>query len=301
MSESITDEKLSQGERSMNTNKLMYKAQFAIFGLVIVLVVLIWFFSLTTSAYGRTIYFQSNAEVGDLSEWVGDGGGGIYYWSDKNGALANPLSLWTEGVHATQEVAHSGNYSIKCYLADPSVANHAKLMRWRIDKKEAYYSAWYYFDRAFTSKQGVNIMQWKTLPLYGSCDPTFVIECVTVDGIRHVRLYHWPEKRMYFQSVWTPIPPNVWTHIETYYKIDKINGEVIIWQNGKEIIRVTGVNTQKSIVSSEYLMFGVGNYASTTDIKNLLLYIDDAMVTDFRVSDYIPPSPPKNLKLVPSN
>ena len=151
------------------------------------------------------VYFQADAETGNLTQWNHDNGGGVYYGPD-GGMLCGPLDKNTAGVLASKDVVHSGQYSFKFLLADPAKANHAKLMRWRIDKKEAYYSGWYWFDKNFQSRTGgVNVLQWKTLPgeADGSCEPTIVIECIThVDGIRQLRAYHWSvgQKKVPFRT-----------------------------------------------------------------------------------------------------
>lgn len=254
-------------------------------------------------SYGGTAYFQSGAETGDLSEWKGDGGGGIYY---------------EPHVEVTTKVARSGKYSIRCYLADPSVAYNAKLMRWRIDQKNAYYSAWYYFDKNYDAKQWSNIMQWKTDPPgepgSNAIEPTFFLEALLIDNIRQLRLFHWPVALGYLppdpphqgqfypgkyaQSNPIPLPDETWIHVEAYYKTDRVNGEVIVWQDGVEIFRVGGVNTQDSIKQAEFVMFGVGNYLCNCESANQLLYVDDIIVADYQVSADMTPATPKNFQIV---
>jgi hypothetical protein len=272
----------------------------------------------------KVVHFRATAETGDVTEFNGDRGGGVWYCDASGRPLEDVFSRNTKGVQASTDVAHSGTHSFRCWLEDPATAHHAKLMRGRIDRKEAYYSAWYYFDANFkTDSAGgsVNIMQWKTTPdaTGGNCDPTFVILCGThPDDVRRISLFHWPvalnklpfkepvvEKGVmlgrgaaYLQSSPRPIPDQTWVHIEAYYRSDREDGQVVVWQDGTEVINVRGVNTQDSASPSSRpcTIFGVGNYPSTKARKNLKLYVDDVMVTNYRVSavaDEREPAPEK--------
>jgi len=272
------------------------------------LIILIVFLILPLFVTAQTVYFQSNFETGDLSEWNGDEGGGIYY---------EPY------VKISTEIVHRGKFSVQCNLPDPSIESDAKLLRWRIDQKNAYYSAWFYFDENYKIESWSNIMQWKTKqapdrsPETGDIEPTFVVMALNRNNIRQLTLYHWPvglghlpndpehsQKTgpgNYQQSQPIPLQDNTWIHIEAYYKTDRIDGEIIIWQDGIEVFKVIGVNTQDSVKPSNYVMFGIGNYISSDSSPNQLLYVDDVLVTDYPISVNIEdgnPSIPKNFRIV---
>lgn len=278
-------------QTQVNRNRFPHKSKLGLIVFLAIFIEVLGCSPLLNPAYGQTIYFSSNFETGDLSEWTANGRGSIYY--------APPVQI-------TTEVAHSGKYSARCHLANPSVQNMAKLLRWRIDRKNAFYSAWYYFDEKYHVNKWGNIMQWMTDP-YGIPDsdsirPTFFVEAFTVNNIRQLRLNHWavemgflppdpkhpqqvsPGSGKYVQSNPIPIPNNTWIHIEAYYQTHKSNGKVIVWQNGVEVFNVSGVNTQDSVKPSEFVLFGVGNYMSKSESINQLLYVDDIMVTDYQVS-----------------
>ena len=300
----------------MHSNKLIYKTQGAIFALVIVLVVLIWFFSLTTSAYGQTIYFKSNAETGDLSEWnrtdgIPTGGGATYFGNGCGGYCVDPSSLIIPGAIETQTaIVHSGNYAIRCHLENPAYANHAKLLRWKINISEGYYSAWIYFDSNFRSDQGINIIQWKTAPdVCPSCEPLMVIEAYKRpwDGRRLLRLIYWPAVKGIIPGPpgWAQlepgvaIPDNSWIFVEAYFKQHPTDGKIVVWQDGKELFNISGLNTTETVGGScFYSAFGVGAYSSESDFPNQTIYFDDILVTKSRVFSSFRQGP-TNLRIIP--
>lgn len=244
-------------------------------------------------SFAQTVYFESTAETGDLSEWVGDGGGHVF------SAGEDWLSLRTRNVHASSDRARTGKYSIRCHLPDPAAAQDAKLYRERAgDQQEAYYSAWFWFDPAFKPSQWVNIFQFKTKmgtfpPL---CDPTFVIMLFHRNDARRLVLYHWPVGQKLLppgpgdvahgsheQQRPKHVPDSTWVHIEVFYRIDRVNGEIIVWQDGDEIFHVTNVNSQDARTSHPNdpgtLLFGPGIYSSSGNKDPLLLYVDDVKVS----------------------
>jgi hypothetical protein len=112
----------------------------------------------------------------------------------------------------------------------------------------------------------------------------------------HYQPAGWEHKPCKFRQLQNAveIPDDTWVHIELFYNIAETNGEVSIWQDGQLLFNISDpdLNTL-SIYSDEgqcwtdipYLYFGVGCYASAeSDPSNLLLYIDDVMITDYQVS-----------------
>ena len=248
------------------------------------------------------VFFKSTAETGDLSEWVGDGGGHVFAFTGEDWT-----SVKTQAVQASTEQAHSGRYSIRCSIPDPRKGQDAKLYREGILQSAAYYSAWFWFDRNFKPTEWVNIFQWKTngpardrpddFGLANYCDPTFVLNFYYRPDSKTSRLmlYHWPvgqgylqgARAVYEQAKPRPVPHSQWVHIEGYYKVHPTDGEVIVWQDGEEIFHVTGANTRDA--RGEHpnnkpgtVLWGVGIYSSKGNTGSLLAYVDDMLVTDHR-------------------
>lgn len=237
------------------------------------------------------IYFQSNAEIGDLSEWVADGGGGVYTADG-----VDPSSLSTLEVQASTEQAHAGTHSIRCYLANPATVNNAKLMRWwdgarKHFPKTAYYEAWYNFDPGYFTVTWDNIMQWKTVT---DKEPTFVVRALTINGVRQMSLSHWPVGQgflppqpgqpvdgKYYQANPISLLSSTWVKLRVYYKLSRTQGVFILWQDGAQLFKLEKINTQDSIQKSPpntAVMFGVGAYMSPTERPGQLLYVDDIKV-----------------------
>lgn len=265
--------------------------------------------SLALRSYGETVFFKSTVETGDLSEWVGDGGGHVFSY-----AREDWKSLKTQAVQAGTGQKHTGEYSIRCFIPDPKKGQDAKLYHEKIIQPAAYYSAWFWFDENFKPTEWVNIFQWKTLgpsktpgpPRADAaagqssyCDPTFVVNFFYSPASKTSRLmlYHWGvgqkllagSKAAYEQAHPKPVPHSQWVHIEGYYKVHPTEGEVIIWQDGEEIFHVTGVNTRDARDDHPNdrpgtVLWGVGVYSSAGNTGPLLAYIDDVLVTDYRVS-----------------
>jgi hypothetical protein len=141
----------------------------------------------------------------------------------------------------------------------------------------------------------VNIFQWKTaVQPWGTGDPTFVVMVYYHDGLRRIGLHHWPVGQgrwpgtaNYEQANPVPVPSATWVQIEAYYKVGRTDGQITIWQDGIQIFDITGVNTQDTNLQQPNnggLLWGVGNYSSSANSSPLLLYVDDMLVTNYRVS-----------------
>jgi hypothetical protein len=64
------------------------------------------------------------------------------------------------------------------------------------------------------------------------------------------------------------------------------NGQIIVWQNGKEIFNLSHPNLNTLHSKVDYntdVYWEVGNYVSKESSGKQLLYIDDVMITDHRV------------------
>ena len=256
-----------------------------------------------SGSHGNTVFFKSTAETGDLSEWVGDGGGHVFSYAGEDWR-----SLKTEAVQASTEQKHSGKYSIRCFLPDPARGQDAKLYRERILQPVAYYSAWFWFGRDFKPTEWMNIFQWKTngparaepdaFGLVDYCDPTFVVMLsyrprigylpsgalsLAGGGEAHTRLQG--QLRTGRSEAGAALPMGAYRGVLQGGPTD---GQVIIWQDGQEIFRVTGVNTRDARRDHPNdkpgtIMWGVGVYSSPGNAGPLLAYVDDVLVTDHRV------------------
>jgi hypothetical protein len=103
------------------------------------------------------ILWSADTETGNLSQWIGDDGGGVY--NTGTGEV---------GVDSTR--AHSGRHSLRFSIAgaDGTTGNQAtRIFRWRTADDsplpdDAYYSAWYLFPDTWRPARFWNVFQWKT-------------------------------------------------------------------------------------------------------------------------------------------
>ena len=239
----------------------------------------IFFFSATFLLYFQqhvkasdVIYFHSGFETGDVSEWIGDGGGNH-----------------TGGGLVTSNKAHSGNYCWEAYN-DPSLPFpdniSAKLLRWRFDYKEAYYSAWYFWPQDFqvngVKGQYVNIFQWKERA--DPWDPSWIVAVKnsnTFPGEDEIVVHDYHNAKIYRNGV--KLPKGRWFHLQAFMRVGTQDGHLTVWLDDQEIFDFSNINTSGNPSNvSGYLMWGVGNYGDAALGKHI--YIDDAMVTANRIS-----------------
>lgn len=245
--------------------------------------------SIASSSFSGTVYFRSGLESGNVSEWVGDGGGNQ-----------------TGGPYVTDEKAHRGNYSWKAYN-DPDLPAgdniSAKLLRWRFNHSSAYYSAWYFWPADYlvsgNGGQYVNIFQWKERK--APYDPTWVVavkNSYVYPGEDEIVIHDWHGSNSYRNNGSNiyrnniKLPKGRWFHLEAFFKTGRADGEITLWLDGQQIFQFTNINTSGSATNTNgFLMWGVGNYGDSGLGK--YLYVDDAAVSNYRL--YLPP--PGNLTI----
>jgi len=205
--------------------------------------------------------FNSSFEDGTTSEWDGDGGG---------------QSIG--GASVSQDVAHSGSHSWMGYndpaLPDP-LNYSAKLLRWRFNDAEAYYSAWFYWPSSYgvtdTGNNYVNIFQWKEggAPF----DPPWIVIAKNFSGVDEFGIHDYLGANLIRTGI--AIPKNTWFNITAYMKASTTAGQLIVWIDGQLAYNQSGLNT---LGSASTLMWGVGNYGTPGIGPGKQLYVDDATV-----------------------
>jgi hypothetical protein len=278
---------------------------------ILILIALLVF---PSTGFSGTVYFRANAETGNVSQWTEDWGGRV------SGS----------GTTVSTAVKRSGAWSFRHEITTPKTQYEtAKVSRWLINgskgiNKAYYFSAWYHIAEGFNDSKWKNVMQWKPYTPGGKVDGgvTFMIEPLKYGSTRELVVYHWACKQghvpcvsfsqyagnpgVYRQKTPIPVPNDKWFHIEAYYKPSAKNGQVIVWQDGKEIFNLShsNLNTLHSTISNNTsLYWGVGNYISQESTGRHLMYTDDVIVTDYRVSTQLSPngsplSSPVGLKLI---
>lgn len=230
------------------------------------------------------ILWSADHEEGTLSKWYTSGGGGEFN-------SGNAIST------ASTHIARSGRYSLKATIFAPPVSG-VRLFRWKESKanQEAYYSAWYYFPRIHHAGW------WNIFGFKSRRDPD-----LSSDPFWYVQVGNRPSGSMYLYLTWWPqlwpdrgvegphrgefggqnyiqttkdLPVGRWVHIEAFLRQSAgFTGQIIIWQDGAEILHRTNVKTRYAAVGNEW---SVNNYTASISPSPATIYIDDAVISTTR-------------------
>lgn len=217
------------------------------------------------------VLWSGTMEAGNLSEWSVGGGGGIF-------------NSGTGTAVASTDVAHGGRYSAKMTITNASGTSQAvRLFRWAEPRanSSAYYSAWFYFPQRYSGMSWWNVWQWKSKLPNGANDPLWILNVGNrSDGQMSFYLYDWINRRSYNQSA-VAIPVGRWFHVEAYYRQATDNtGQITFWQDGVQILNVTGVATKRS---GDETHWSINNYTDRISPSTATVYVDDAAISSSRM------------------
>ncbi|MGD8237579.1 MAG: heparin lyase I family protein [Armatimonadota bacterium] len=239
----------------------------------------------------RVAFWSADHETGDMSQWH-DGKakyprGGVF---NTGGELAE--------AEASTDFARSGKYSARMTIRGAAGRKLAvRLMRWGNEAwdtgeslglpEEAYYSAWYYFPRAYRPAKWWNIFQFKSTPTGKTgqdSQPMWTVNVDSVDGEMTLYLYtklntpHNPGKQLVDPPLTLPV--GKWVHLEVLYKHSETDGgRIAMWQDGTKIYDVDGVRT----ALGERITWGIGNYTDDIEPSTATIYVDDAVIATERI------------------
>ena len=239
-----------------------------------------------TTAVPATILWTGDHEEGNMSDWyVGSGGG---EFNSGGGVSA-----------ASTDVAHTGKYSAKATISTPPSPSAVRLFRWAESRvnPEAYYGAWFYFPQVYTTDWWF-VDQFKSRSC-GTCDPDpfwFVQVAKRANGSMYSRLVWWygpwpggtvegPHSgefggRTYEQTL-KDLPTNQWVHLEIFLRQSaSFDGQIIVWQDGVEILRQDNVKTRYPFMGDEW---SIASYAGSISPSPAVIYFDDATISTGRV------------------
>jgi len=238
-----------------------------------------------------TILWYADHEEGNMSDWYTPAGGGEF--NSGSGVSS-----------ASTDVAHTGRYSAKATISTPPSPSAVRLFRWTESRAnpEAYYSAWFYFPRNYT-------LSWWLIDFFKSrscstCDPDpfwFVQAGNRPNGAMFLFLTWWygpwPNGTVegphqgefgghdYYQTL-KDLPTNQWVHIEIFLRQSAaFDGEIVVWQDGVEILRQSNVKTRYPFMGDEW---GLGSYSASISPSPATIYIDDAAISTGRLGPGFP-------------
>jgi len=262
----------------------------------------------------RRLIWTADIEEGSLIDWTEDDfqypGGGVFNTGAPDEAFAE----------ASTEYAHSGSYSAHTQINGAIQAQNGnravRLMRWTDTAwdnggdylpRRAYYSTWMYIPEAYNPNKYQpwdpgdggfwNIFQFKA-NIEESSDSSVPMFAVNVDYDENTgenSLYMYSEfnaPNSFAQRNPVPLPIGEWVHIEALYVADTAEngGRIIIWQDGKRILRARNVDT---IMDPAFpnATWGIGNYtnhiAGGPAEGSASIYFDDSAIARTRLSRWI--------------
>jgi len=220
---------------------------------------------------GGGILWHANFEVADLSEWVGDGNGGIYM----DARATKPA--------ATADVSHQGRHSGIATFAPMGLTSWSYLYRDQPSLPEAYYGAWFFIPTTLQINSWLSVHHFGYHPTAGSADTMPVWDFhvyPTSDGSLAARLYESSTFKNFEQPNPVPVPTATWVHFEIFYrKAADATGEIIVWQDGVQILDVTNALT----APTDFGQWDAGGGSNDIAPSPAAVYLDDATISTTRV------------------
>lgn len=265
-----------------------------------------WIESLPTDLQA-SILWQADHEEGNLTDWEPIG------TKEPGGGVLNTREDAVTAV-ATTVQAHSGRYSAQATITGAlrgwRGSRAVRLMRWTNrpwDKgghefpRQAYYSTWMYFPRRYNSNKYPpwdpgdggwwNVFQFKANDDDDVSQPVWALNVGHDDDARAMEFYLYSSLNRpasIDQDEPIPLPIGRWFHVEAFYRVSAgSGGEIIVWQDGHQILHGKDVRTAVS-KANENAVWGIGNYtdhiAGEPKEGRSTIFFDDAIVSARRIS-----------------
>jgi hypothetical protein len=238
------------------------------------------------SGCGRSVYlgnigdgaasllWSASFEPGDLSEWIGDGQGGML---NEN---INPQLIPT----ATTAVAHGGRYAGLMTLSPTAgMTSSNYLFRNAPSPKAAYYSAWFYVPSSVTVGTWLSLSHFRGSQTAGG-ETLSAIWDVNLyprgDGSLAAQLFDYNRQQNWRQTFPLPVPFDTWVQFEVYFlKATDPTGKIQVWQDGTLIFERDGLAT----VTNDSFQWDAGGACDALTSSPATVYVDDAAISTVRV------------------
>jgi hypothetical protein len=220
---------------------------------------------------GGEILWQATFEPGDLSEWLGDGHGGVYM---------DPRAT-TPAV--SQDEAHRGQHSGVATFAPMGLTSWSYLYREQPSPPEAFYGAWFFIPANLEVGSWLSLHHFGYHPTAGSPDTSPVWDFhvyPTAGGTLAARLYEAATFRNVEQVNPVPVPVGSWVHFEIFLrKAADATGHLTVWQDGVQILDLANALT----APTEWVQWDVGGASNDITPSPASVYLDDATISLARV------------------
>ena len=218
-----------------------------------------------------SVLWRGTFEPGDLSEWTGDGKGGVY---TQNVDSADRPS-------ATLTMAHDGRYSGLVTIAPKaSMMSTSYLFRNQPSPSQGYYSAWFYVPST------IAVGAWLSLTHFSGSETGDGKNLAAIwdvnlyplsGGGLAAQLFDYLTGANTRQANPVLFPVDAWTRLDVYLsKATGPTGEVTVWQDGVQILQKSNLVT----VSSDWVQWDAGGAADATTLPSPAnVYMDDAAIS----------------------
>jgi len=217
------------------------------------------------------ILWQATFEPGDLSEWQGDGKGGVY------------MDLPSQAPSVSSAVVHRGQFSGVANFTPTGGMPYSYLYRDQPSPREAYYGAWFYIPANLQIGSWLSLLHFGYRPTAGAAtSPVWDFNVHPgADGRLIARLYESASVENTEQASPIPVPMATWIHFEILFrKAADATGHITVWQDGVEILDVANAITAPTDLV-QWDCGGGGNNEVTPSPG--MVYFDDATISTTRV------------------
>jgi hypothetical protein len=161
--------------------------------------------------------------------------------------------------------------------SDAGGARQTRCVREGVFPGEAYYGAWYYVPSELSAAHNWNLFHFQGGMAGQRLDGLWDVSMDDSSGALSAYVLDLKTNHRYAPTASTAIPLDRWFQLEFYLKsASDTTGEVALYQDGDELVRVSGVVTNDTPFTQWY----VGNFAGTIapNSPTSSLYVDDVSV-----------------------
>lgn len=221
------------------------------------------------------ILWSSTSEVGDFSEWEGDGAatGGLYSWASGDSVV-------------TTERAHSGTHSIRCSIdtdeVSPGDTSHGARLYRRASDDVAFYGAWFWLDAAHVASEWWSIFLFTTHDVPGELDGSknlWELRLIDDSGSLGLAFYDHGTATLTPIALGHAVPVRAWFHVELRLDPSPSSRSASLWFDGDPVLS----NVALSPPSSDFSYWVLGNGSNALAPSASRLYLDDVTMATFRV------------------
>jgi hypothetical protein len=223
---------------------------------------------------GASLLWSATFEPGNLSEWMGDGHGGLFN-ENINIALVPT---------ATTTIAHGGRYAGLVTLSPAAgMTSTNYLFRNAPAPTAAYYSAWFYIPSSVTIGTWLSLTHFRGSQTADGNNLSAIWDVNLYplpDGTLAAQLFDYVNQKNTRQAAPIPVLFDTWVQFEVYFvKATDATGRIEVWQDGTLILEREGLAT----VPTDWLQWDAGGACDALSSSPATVYVDDAAISTARL------------------